>query len=46
MTNEAIIFTGVGMYLVMMLGIGAYAARRAGSTEKFIVAGRRMPIWI
>ena len=46
MTTEAIIFTGVSIYLVMMLGIGAYAARRSGSTENFIVAGRRMPIWI
>lgn len=30
----------------MMLIIGAYASRRAGSAANFIVAGRRMPIWI
>ena len=46
MSTETIIFIGVSMYLVIMLGIGVYAARRAGSTADFIVAGRRMPIWI
>lgn len=45
-STEAIIFTGVGIYLVMMLIIGIYASKRAGSTTDFIVSGRRMPIWI
>jgi SSS family transporter len=30
----------------MMLGIGVYAAKKADTPENFIVAGRRMPIWI
>ncbi len=34
------------MYLVMMLAIGIWASKRTGSTENFIVAGRRLPIWI
>ena len=46
MSTETIIFIGVAMYLVMMLGIGVYASKKADSTENFIVAGRRMPIWI
>ncbi|MCH8071742.1 MAG: sodium:solute symporter family protein [Proteobacteria bacterium] len=46
MSTEAIIFTGVAIYLVIMLAIGIYASKRTGSTENFIVAGRRMPIWI
>lgn len=46
MSTEAIIFTGVAIYLVMMLVIGAYASKRTGSTANFIVAGRRMPLWI
>ena len=46
MSSETIIFIGVGMYLVIMLAIGVFAARRAGTTADFIVAGRRMPIWI
>jgi Na+/proline symporter len=46
MSTEATIFTGVAVYLVIMLFIGVYTARRAHSTEDFMVAGRRMPIWI
>jgi SSS family transporter len=46
LSTETIIFTGVGLYLVMMLAIGIYATKRTGSTANFIVAGRRMPIWI
>jgi SSS family transporter len=46
MSTEAIIFTGVAIYLVVMLSIGVYAAKKAGSATNFIVAGRRLPIWI
>ena len=46
MSTEVTIFTGVAIYLVMMLVIGVYASRHTGSTTNFIVAGRRMPIWI
>ena len=46
MSTEAIIFTGVAIYLVMMLFIGIWASKRTGSTANFIVAGRRLPIWI
>jgi SSS family solute:Na+ symporter len=46
LSTETIIFIGVAVYLVMMLGIGVYASKKADSTVNFIVAGRRMPIWI
>jgi len=46
LSTEATIFTGVAVYLVMMLVIGAWASKRTGSTANFIVAGRRLPIWI
>lgn len=46
MSTEAIIFTGVAIYLVIMLFIGAYAAKRNHSVVDFMVAGRRMPVWI
>tara|TARA_B100001079_G_C16390259_1_gene506449 strand:+ start:324 stop:1799 length:1476 start_codon:yes stop_codon:yes gene_type:complete len=47
MSNEMVIFIGVGIYLVVMLSIGVYASKRAStSASDFIVAGRRMPIWI
>ena len=46
MSTETTILVGVGIYLVVMLVIGISVARRAGSQEDFIVAGRRLPIWI
>lgn len=46
MSTETIILVGVSIYLVAMLVIGVAVARRAGSQEDFIVAGRRLPIWI
>ena len=46
MSTETIIFIGVGLYLAVMLIIGIYASRKSGSTANFIVAGRRLPIWI
>jgi Na+/proline symporter len=46
MSTEATIFTGVAVYLVIMLFIGVYAAKRTHSSVDFMVAGRRMPIWI
>jgi len=46
LSTETIIFIGVGLYLAVMLTIGIYASRRAGNTADFIVAGRRLPIWI
>lgn len=46
MSTESIIFAGVAIYLVLMLVIGIYASKRTGSTANFIVAGRRMPLWL
>ena len=46
MSTEMIIFVGVSIYLVAMLVIGIAVARRTKSQEDFIVAGRRLPVWI
>lgn len=46
MSTETIILIGVSIYLVAMLIIGISVARRAGTEEDFIVAGRKLPIWI
>ncbi|MCZ6777415.1 MAG: hypothetical protein O7F16_00490, partial [Acidobacteria bacterium] len=46
MSTETIIFIGVAVYLAMMLVIGAYASKKSNTAANFIVAGRRMPIWI
>jgi len=42
----SLILTGVGIYIVLMLAIGFYASRGAHTPTDFIVAGRRMPLWI
>ena len=47
MSNEAIILLGVGFYLLVMLVIGFYASKRAGtSSTEFMVAGRNMPVML
>jgi len=46
MSTETIILIGVGFYVVLMLGVGVYAAKRNESATDFIVAGRRMPFFL
>jgi Na+/proline symporter len=46
MSTGTIIFIGVAIYLLVMLTIGVYAAKKAGSATDFIVAGRKIPVWI
>ena len=46
MSTQAIIFIGVVVYLIMMLIVAVLAAKQSDSSENFMVAGRRMPIWI
>lgn len=46
MTTESVIFTGVGVYIVLMLGIGVYASKKTHSVAEFAVAGRTMPLWL
>ncbi len=44
MSTENIIFTGVALYMLLMLGVGFYAARRAQSVTDFMVAGRGLSL--
>ncbi len=46
MSLQATIFTGVAIYLVLMIVIGALASKSAGTAEDFMVSGRRMPMWL
>jgi SSS family solute:Na+ symporter len=46
MTTTTIIFIGVGIYIAVMLGVGLYAAKKNTSATEFIVAGRRMPMFL
>jgi len=40
------ILIGVGLYMLVMLGIGFYASRGSHSVTEFIVAGRSLPLWL
>jgi len=46
MSQQAVIFTGVVVYVILMLVIGLYAARRTHSSTEFVVAGRSLPLWL
>jgi len=45
-STEAIILAGVSIYLLAMLAIGVAAAKRSGTQDDFLVAGRKLPLWI
>lgn len=40
------IIAGLIFYLIVMLGIGLYASRRVEGSADFVVAGRRLGIWL
>jgi SSS family solute:Na+ symporter len=46
MATETIIFIGVGIYVVLMLAVGIYAAKKNETAADFIVAGRQMPMFL
>lgn len=37
---------GIGLYLVGMVAVGLWASRRIKGTADYIVAGRRLPLWM
>jgi Na+/proline symporter len=45
-STETVIFIGVGLYILVMLGVGVYASRRTHTVTEFIVAGRGLPLWV
>ncbi len=46
MSTETIIFIGVAVYMLAMLGVGVYASKKAHTVSDFMVAGRGMPTWL
>ena len=46
MTTEAVILTGVTLYLLAMLAVGYLAAGKTRSVSEFIVAGRGLSVWL
>lgn len=46
MTTENIIFIGVAIYMLLMIGVGFYASKKTHTVTEFMVAGRGLPIWL
>ncbi len=46
MSSTTYIYTGIIIYLLGMLGVGYYASRKISGTDDFLVAGRRLPLWL
>ncbi|MEM7430501.1 MAG: sodium:solute symporter family protein [Pseudomonadota bacterium] len=44
MPTETVIFIGVAIYMVMMIGVGLYASKKSSSVTDFMVAGRSLPL--
>ena len=43
--DPAILF-GISLYLVGMLGVGFYASRKIKDSDDFLIAGRRLSLWL
>ncbi|MCZ6643966.1 MAG: sodium:solute symporter family protein [Gammaproteobacteria bacterium] len=46
MATQTLILLGVVSYMAIMIAIGYYASRGNQSLTDFIVAGRKMPLWL
>ena len=46
MNTETVILIGVSIYLLAMIAVGIVVSKRAGSQDDFIVAGRKLPLWL
>lgn len=46
MNTQTVILIGVAAYIVVMIGIGVWAARKTHSVTEFAVAGRSLPLWL
>lgn len=46
MSTENIIFVGVAIYMIAMIGVGLYASKKTHTATEFMVAGRGLPLWL
>ena len=46
MDTQTVILIGVAAYIVIMIGIGIWSARKTHSVAEFAVAGRSLPLWL
>lgn len=45
-TSQTIFWIGIGIYLAAMLFIGFLCSRKVNSMNDYLVAGRRLPLWM
>ena len=45
-TTKNTLWIGIGVYVLLMLTIGYLAGRKVKNLGDFIVAGRRLPLWM
>lgn len=45
-STRIMLWTGIAVYLFAMLLIGCWASRRVKDMKDFLVAGRRLPLWM
>ena len=45
-TTRLTLWVGLAIYIVIMLAIGCLAGRKVKNIGDFIVAGRRLPLWM
>jgi solute:Na+ symporter, SSS family len=46
MTDQVGVLAGLTLYFLAVLAIGVVAARKVKGTDDFVVAGRRLPLWL
>ena len=46
MEFSPIIYIGVTFYLLGMLAVGLFSSKKISGTEDFLLAGRRLPLWL
>jgi SSS family transporter len=46
MDTGTAIFTGVAIYMLVMIVVGLYASKKTHTVAEFIVAGRGLPVWL
>ena len=46
MSTETVIFSGVAIYMLIMISIGVYASKKTHTVSEFMIAGRGLPISI
>ena len=46
LSDETVVLLGCGVYLALLLAVGIFVGRRVKDSADFIVAGRRLPLWL